>query len=165
MAAHNEEGGRDRARAYRGLSGSFTVEAAVVVPLILAVLFLLLQTVIYLHDAVWAEVWMDQRAWQERYCAETAGAAGLSVSVSGDIDSEMQDYPKLAVLRFTDSQTSVQSKKVSCIAEFDVFLLPDFVSMIFTGQSGSLHRETTERVTDTLGMIRIAGAIAEERSD
>jgi len=50
----------------RRLRASFTIEAALIVPVVLALVFLGLGTILYLHDRVWAQAWAYEQAWWTR---------------------------------------------------------------------------------------------------
>lgn len=149
------------------LSGSFTIEAALLVPLVLAVIFLILQSVIYLHDTVWAEAWMYQNVWKLRLSqetgtdlyGETAGALWEGETEAGDVTGQA---PRLAVLRCEEAYVSAEGQKCRAQAVFRVCLLPDFVVRIFTGQSEYVSGQVSERAMDVCGFLRIAGAVLEE---
>jgi len=55
----------------RRLRASFTIEASFVVPVVLALVFLGLGTILYLHDRVWAQAWAYEQAWRIRMEAES----------------------------------------------------------------------------------------------
>ena len=48
----------------KGLSGSFTIEAAFLVPMILGILFLLLQMVVLLHNTVREEAYQYEAVYE-----------------------------------------------------------------------------------------------------
>lgn len=134
-------------RAYRA---SLTIEAAILVPLILAVIFLLLQVVLYLHDMVRSSAWLHESAWELRWSQESGESLPAEAA------------PELAVLRCTSSSMEQSGRSCRAGAEFRVCLLPRFVTILFTGQPDALQRQVTERVMDTPAFLRIAGAVLEE---
>ena len=134
-------------KAYRA---SLTIEAAILVPLILAVIFLLLQVVLYLHDMVRSSAWLHESAWELRWGQESGESLPAEAA------------PELAVLRCTNSSMEQGGRSCRAGAEFRVCLLPPFVTVLFTGQPDALQRQVTESVMDTPAFLRIAGAILEE---
>ena len=80
---------RVRRRTGRGryLRGSFTIEAALLVPLILGILYLLLQTVVSLHNTVSGEA----RRYQEQYEIE-AQESWRFVQIAGAILEEWEEW-------------------------------------------------------------------------
>ena len=54
---------RTRKKRRAVLAGSFTIEAALLIPLLLSVIFMILQLTLYLHDMVWTEAWIGWQAW------------------------------------------------------------------------------------------------------
>ncbi len=69
------------------LQGSFTIEAALLVPLILGILFLLLQTVVSLHDMVCEEA----RKFEETYCNEEQDSWRF-VQIAGAVLEEWEEW-------------------------------------------------------------------------
>lgn len=161
-AASLYAGGRPLHSGYRSgryVKGSFTLEAALLVPMILAVLFLLIQTILYLHDTVWAEVWLFQKAWEERWSLETG-----EPDVGNDV-GQTADF-RLTVLQSAAGESGYDMVQhghtLRVEAHFQVNLLPQIVTMIFTGQQDHIKKQAVEKISDTPEFIRIAGAILEE---
>ncbi len=130
---------------------SFTIEAAVIVPLVLAVVFLLLQTLLFLHDTVQAEAWLYHETWKQRWNEE----GGTEVFVPSEA-------PAMAVLRYEEEQESRRSHMMRREVSFHVELLPEFVTVLFTGQPVRTEKRSTENKTDPWQFVRIAGAVLEE---
>lgn len=133
---------------------SFTIEAAVIVPIILAVIFLLLQMILYLHDTVWTEVWLSGQAWNVRWSQENESDDENGVG--------MGEVPRLAVLRCGDRRLVEHSRSVRAEALFQIHLFPRFVTVIFETQPDEVSRQVTEKIVDTPQFLKIVGAILEE---
>ena len=150
---------RTRKKRRAVLAGSFTIEAALLIPLLLSVIFMILQLTLYLHDMVWTEAWIGWQAWQMFVEAEGGSAE------SGTEDEEGFPVPALPVLRFAGSETGrtsgVAEDRVWIAASFDVNTVAGFGALIFEGQPSSVQKQAQERVTDTPGFMRLAGAILE----
>lgn len=146
------------------LQASFTIEAALLVPIVLAVLFALLQIILYLHDTVWAEAWLHQQAWNHRWSLEN-GITNTGDPGAGDEAAGPGPAPVLAVLRCTGSGLTQRFGKVRAEASFDVFLLPRYAAAVWGSDLTAMEKTVTERVINTPGFLRIAGAILEEMED
>lgn len=137
----------------KSCKASFTIEAAILVPLVLAVIFLLLQMTLYLHDSVYASAWLHEQAWSARLDAES----GLTPEYTQD-----NEAARLAVLRYREGGTSVSGRICWAEADYEICLLPRFAALIFTGQPGVQQMQVTEKTMDTPAFLKIAGAILEE---
>ena len=137
---------------------SLTIEAALLVPLLLAILFLLLQMVLFLHDTVIVETWLYQETWK-RCRSEEQKAAGLG---SEEAWLESEEAPKLAVLRHVSSDVTEKWNLWQQESVFDVCLLPEFVTVILQGQPRQTVKQAAERERHPWQFVRIAGAILEE---
>ena len=131
--------------------GRFTIEAALLVPLILAVLFLLLQTVLFLHDNVVVQTWLYQETWKLRWNEEQETTV-----------FDREEVPVTAVLRCQEETTTHRRNQIRREVECQVRLLPNFVKVLLTGSLQPLTRQAEEKETDPWRFIRIAGAILEE---
>lgn len=145
---HRPRSKKDRRRY---LQASFTIEAALLIPLVLAVLFLLMQIVLYLHDTVSAEAWLYQETWKIRWNEE-----------QDSLVYKEADPPSMAVFRYQNKETETQWHTVRQQATFDVALLPKFVTVIFNGQPGTVTKTAREKEISSWQFIRIVGAIREE---
>ena len=143
-----------RERPASRLPASFTIEAALLVPVLLAVLFLLLQSILYLHDTVQAEVWLSEQAVRVRREAENDGR---TVGERGT-----EDLPRLAVLRCRSDSVTKHLFSVRARAVFETRMLSGFASLFFGGPARERTGQVTEKIMDTPGFLRIAGAIQEE---
>ena len=130
---------------------SFTIEAAILVPLILAVLFLLLQVILFLHDTVVSEAWLYQETWKLRWNEEQEEMAFAA-----------EEAPALAVLRHSGTQTAREGNTIRQEAQFTVRLLPEFVTVLLAGQPQQTEKQAVEQKRNPWQFIRIAGAIMEE---
>lgn len=143
-----------RDRRGRRLRASFTIEAALLVPVLLAVLFLLLQSILYLHDTVQAEVWLSEQAVRVRREAENDGQpAEARIS---------EDSLRLTVLRCRNRFVTKHLFSVRAEASFEMRMLSRFAAAFFDRPSQGRARQVTEKIMDTPGFLRIAGAIQEE---
>ncbi len=88
--------GRVKSRSYpkqkgyhwgKYLRGSFTIEAALLVPLILGILFLLLQTVVTLHDRVREEAYQ-----YEEWCCNEQQDSWRFVQIAGAVLEEWEEW-------------------------------------------------------------------------
>ena len=131
--------------------GRFTIEAALLVPLILAVLFLLLQTTLFLHDNVVVQTWLYQETWKLRWNEEQETTV-----------FDREEVPVTAVLRCQEETTTHRRNQIRREVECQVRLLPDFVKVLLTGSLQPLTRQAEEKENDPWRFIRIAGAILEE---
>lgn len=145
-----EKGHRFGRRAY---PASFTLEAAILVPLILAVIFLLLQTALYLHDSVRASAWLHEQAWGLRWSIESGQEPEGTLA---------PDASHLPVLRYVSGGFDQNGRLCQADARFEVRLLPHFVTILFTGQPEAVRQQVTERTMDTPAFLKIAGAVLEE---
>jgi len=133
------------------LWGRFTIEAALLVPLILAVLFLLLQTILFLHDNVLLQTWLYQETWKLRWNEEQEAPVFAG-----------EEAPVTAVLRCQEEKTTHTWNRIRKETVCQVCLLPDFVKILLTGTPQQLIKQSEEKETDPWKFIRIAGAILEE---
>ncbi len=141
--------GRSGRRPTRFPAG-FTIEAAVVVPVALAVICLILQTVLYLHDTVWAQAWLCEQAWRIRWEQETG-------------EDMPEGHPiRLSVLRCVGREETVRGRRCRSSASFQVTLLSHFVTLVFTGGTETVQKQAEEKAVDTPGFLRLVGAILEE---
>ena len=73
----------------RKLRGSYTVEAAIIMPLALGVILFVLSGVLFLHDRVWLECWVygpaEQQAFRKEQ-REEENIAGLIMDSTGSVD-------------------------------------------------------------------------------
>lgn len=144
-------------------TASFTIEAAILVPVILAIIFLLLQTVLYFHDTVCAEAWLYQKAWRLSWEQEREEAGDIDNTETGqEADLEI---PRLAIMRYAGSETIQHDKTVRIECAFQVCLLPRFVTVVFNGQPETAQRQAAGKIMNTPGFLRIAGAILEEKEN
>ncbi len=150
------EGGR-RVRNGRltakSCKASFTIEAALLAPLLLAVIFLLLQMTLYLHDSVYASALLHEQAWSARLEAESGRMP--------EYTQNTQDT-QTTVLRYVDGGTHVNGRVCRAEAGYEICLLPRFAALIFTGQPERRQMQVTEKAMDTPAFLKIAGAILEE---
>lgn len=142
---------RSGSRCRRYLRASFTIEAALLVPMILAVLFLLLQMVLYFHDTVTAEAWLYQETWKLRWNEEQAETV-----------FEQEAAPAMAVLRQETDAVTKKGNNLRQETTFQVALLPDFVTVLWNGQPEQLTKRSNEQNIQPWRFVRIAGAILEE---
>lgn len=73
----------------RKLRGSYTVEAAILIPLALGVILFVLSGVLFLHDRVWLECWVYGTAEQQAFRKEQReeeNIAGLIMDSTGSVD-------------------------------------------------------------------------------
>lgn len=73
----------------RKLRGSYTVEAAILMPLALGVILFVLSGVLFLHDRVWLECWVYGTAEQQAFRKEQReeeNIAGLIMDSTGSVD-------------------------------------------------------------------------------
>ena len=73
----------------RKLRGSYTVEAAIIMPLALGVILFVLSGVLFLHDRVWLECWVYGTAEQQAFRKEQReeeNIAGLIMDSTGSVD-------------------------------------------------------------------------------
>ena len=73
----------------RKLRGSYTVEAAILMPLALGVILFVLSGVLFLHDRVWLECWVYGTAEQQAFRKEQreeGNIAGLIMDSTGSVD-------------------------------------------------------------------------------
>ena len=145
------------------LCASFTIEAALLVPILFAVIFLLLQTGLYLHDTVWMEAWLYERTWNLRWEQERKEEKEENENPQTGIDTDI--VPNLAVLRYEDGRTVYHDGSFRTEAEFRICLLPEYITIIFTGQPEITQKQATEKILDTPGFIKIVGAIIEEQEE
>ena len=71
------------------LRGSYTVEAAILMPLALGVILFVLSGVLFLHDRVWLECWVYGTAEQQAFRKEQReeeNIAGLIMDSTGSVD-------------------------------------------------------------------------------
>ena len=152
-----QEGGRRLVRNGRlttkSCKASFTIEAALLAPLLLAVIFLLLQMTLYLHDSVYASAWLHEQAWSARLEAESGRMP--------EYTQNTQDT-QTAVLRYIDGGTHVNGRVCRAEAGYEICLLPRIAALIFTGQPERRQMQVTEKAMDTPAFLKIAGAILEE---
>ena len=144
-------------RRGRRLRASFTIEAALLVPVLLAVLFLLLQSILYLHDTVRAEVWLSEQAVRVRREAENDGRPAERTNA--------EDLPRMAVLVCGDCSVTKRLFSVRAEASFAIRTLSRFAAAFFDGPAEGRTRRVTEKIMDTPGFLRIAGAIQEEMEE
>ena len=137
----------------KSCKASFTIEAAILVPLVLAVIFLLLQMTLYLHDSVYASAWLHEQAWSARLEAESGRMP--------EYTQNTQDT-QTTVLRYVDGGTHVNGRVCRAEAGYEICLLPRFAALIFTGQPERRQMQVTEKAMDTPAFLKIAGAILEE---
>ena len=150
-----ERGEREAYGIGRGhrLQASFTIEAALLVPILLAVLFLLLQSILYLHDTVRAEVWLSEQAvWARRESENDRVPA----------EGTREAAPRRAVLRGGNHSVTKRWFSIQAEASFEIRMLSRFVAVFFDGPARSRMKRVTEKIMDTPGFLRIAGAIQEE---
>ncbi len=171
-----ERGAGKKKGAGGRLQASFTLEAALIVPLLLAVIFMTLQLALYLHDSVWAEAWVRQRAWQLSLAAEGGEAETLPRSQTAEegnrknLQQDEEENHKVAedalelplpVLRLADYAEGEGGGEVWFEASFNVNTVAAFGRLIYDGQPLETSRRAAERVIDAPGFLRIAGAILE----
>ena len=73
----------------RKLRGSYTVEAAILMPLALGVILFVLSGVLFLHDRVWLECWVYGTAEQQAFRKEQRkeeNIVGLIMDSTGSVD-------------------------------------------------------------------------------
>ena len=73
----------------RKLRGSYTVEAAILMPLALGVILFVLSGVLFLHDREWLECWVYGTAEQQAFRKEQReeeNIAGLIMDSTGSVD-------------------------------------------------------------------------------
>jgi len=78
---------RDKYMRNRYMQGSFTIEAALLVPMILGILFLLLQTVVTLHDRVSEDAYR-----YEKLCCNEEQDSWHFVQIAGAILEEWEEW-------------------------------------------------------------------------
>lgn len=139
--------------ARKSFTASFTIEAAILIPLILAVVFLLLQMTLYLHDSVYASAWLHEQAWSKRLDAESGRMPEYT---------KQAEAAQLSVLRYIEGESSVSGHVCRADAAYEIRLLPQFAALVFTGQPGRQQMQVTEKAMDMPAFMKIAGAILEE---
>lgn len=144
-----------RRRTYTGQNGhlkaSLTIEASLLVPMILALLFLLLQTTLYFHDTVCAQAWMYRETWKLRWNEE-----------QGQTVFAAERSPNMAVLRHEEDEVKLQWRKVSQKSVWRMVMLPEFVSVLWNDQPEKREGTASESIRCPWEFMRIAGAIFEE---
>lgn len=138
-------------RHRRGLSGSFTIEAALVVPLVLAVVFLLLQVIVYLHDTVSAETWLYQESWKQRWNEEQESQFFAE-----------EEFSSMAVLRAPQIETMERGTLLQKEVTFEMHLLPEFVTILWEGMPRQTQKRSVEHIMSPGRFVRIVAAIREE---
>lgn len=140
-----------KTREKSALSGSYTIEAALIVPLLLAVILLFLQVVLYLHDTVAAEAWLYEETWKLRWNQEQDSNVFAA-----------ETAPTLPVLRYEEAETTSHWFQTRREVVFRVEQMPRFVDMIFDGQPGEVQKRSTETRYQPAWFLRITGAILDE---
>ena len=133
------------------MKASLTIEASVLVPMILALVFLLLQTTLYFHDTVCAQAWMYQEVWKLGWNE----AQGQTVFAA-------EQSPDTAVLRHEEDEVALQWRRVSQESVWRVVMLPEFISVLWNGQPREREETVSGSVRYPWEFMRIAGAIFEE---
>ncbi len=120
--------------------GSFTIEMALVIPLMLAMMCLILQVVLYAHDTVWVDAWIctinQERCWQE----------------------EEVPLPKLMVLRQKNVEQTVENNIATTQGVFQFALLPSYARTLVPDYPETVVRSVSDPVWDLPGWVRKMGA-------
>ena len=133
------------------VSASATIEASLLVPLVLAILFLLLQTILYLHDRVVAEAWLYQQSWQLRWEKEQ----------DKEIFQE-EETPAMAILRGAQISQIQKGNLLRQEVLFQVHLLPSIVEMVWARMPEETEIRALEQCYEPWEFLRLSGAILEE---
>ena len=133
------------------VSGSATIEASLLVPLVLAILFLLLQTILYLHDHVVAEAWLYRQSWQLRWEKEQ----------DMEIFQE-EEAPAMAILRGAQVSQIQKGNLLRQEVLFQVHLLPSIVEMVWAEMPQETEIRSLEQCYEPWEFLRLSGAILEE---
>lgn len=147
------------------LTASFTIEAAILVPLILILFFWFIQMILYLHDTIWVETWLYEESGQIRW--EQEGGERREGKIEGEANGIFDFYGKvvsrLPVLRVMNQEETYHSGGFRLEAYFQVRLLPTIITQIFEGTPDTSMKQSTEKITDSPGFLKIVGAILQEK--
>lgn len=126
---------------------------SLLVPLILAVIFLVLQMVLYAHDTVWADAWIctknQESIWQQETGRDTE-------DFTAKLFAEM---PRLVVLRLETANQSERKEGMTTQAVFRFCLLPEEVRLLIPVFPETVERQVTDCVQDLPGWMRKTSAL------
>lgn len=129
------------------------------VPLVLAVIFLTLQMVLYVHDTVWTDAWLctknQERRWQEEIgSGETPDFA----------EALFAETPKLVVLRLEGTDQTLQNSTAATQAIFRFCLLPEEVTILMEDFPETVERRVSNPIADLPGWMRKAEVMTQAMS-